>query len=224
MPTLFFRLPKTLLACFLSASLFIQLLAFLATYIIVTTGLDWQYFLATRGTIARNIFFPAVVIGGVLPLFGLPILLLIAYLKKDRVLQRVTWMLGQAALVGLALSSFYKVFTGRLQPNLHDQLIDISRTFRFGVMRGGAFWGWPSSHTSVAFAMAIALAWTYRTRRLIPVLAMFYACYIGIGVATVGIHWLSEAVAGALIGGVIGLQVGKSFERSPITESMTVVH
>ncbi len=212
-PKLFFHLPKTLLACFYGSNLLIQLLAFVLTYLIVVTGFDWGYFLATRGTLLKNLFFPAVIVGGVLPLFGLPLLLLIAYLKKALVFQRVVWMLGQAALLGWSVSTFYKVFTGRLQPNLHDQLIDISHTFRFGVLRGGAFWGWPSSHTSVAFAMALALVWTYRKQRIVPILAMIYACYIGIGVATVGIHWLSEAVAGALIGGVIGFQVGKNFER-----------
>jgi hypothetical protein len=40
--------------------------------------------------------------------------------------------------------------------------------------------------------------------------ALLYSFYIGLGVS-VTIHWFSEFVAGAIIGGVIGTVVGRSF-------------
>ena len=41
--------------------------------------------------------------------------------------------------------------------------------------------------------------------------ALLYAFYIGLGVS-VTIHWLSEFVAGAIIGSVIGTVEGRSFK------------
>jgi hypothetical protein len=40
--------------------------------------------------------------------------------------------------------------------------------------------------------------------------ALFYACYVGLGVSMT-IHWFSDFVAGAIIGSVVGEVVGKSF-------------
>jgi hypothetical protein len=40
--------------------------------------------------------------------------------------------------------------------------------------------------------------------------ALLYAFYVGLAVS-VTIHWASEFVAGALIGAVIGMSVGRSF-------------
>lgn len=194
-------------------SLLTQLIAVALTYIIVISGADWAYFIATRSQALHVLFLPALIIGGLFPVAGSLLLLLIGYLRKSTHLINSAWAMGQSVLLGIAISSFYKVFTGRLQPNVRDATTDISHAFRFGILRGGAFWGWPSSHTTVAFAMALTIGWLYRKHRIVPILAILYASYIGIGVATVGIHWLSEAVAGALIGSIIGFHVGKSFEQ-----------
>jgi len=212
MRTLVFRLPTTLTQCFRGTSLVFQILAIVLTYILVTTGVDWSYFLATRDALLRQIFFPAIIVGGLLPVFGPLGLLWIGHFYKNLYLKNSAWALGQAAFLGWTVSSTYKVFTGRLQPNLENITVDISHAFRFGIFRGGAFWGWPSSHTTIAFAMAVTIGWLYRKHRIVPVLALIYAVYIGAGVATVGTHWLSEAVAGTLLGVVIGRQVSKNFE------------
>ncbi len=213
MRTLFFRLPTTVRACFTGWPLVIQLLAFFLTCVIVNTGLDWRYFLITRSPGLRAFFFPALVIGGLLPVLGSLAVLLVGHAYKNTQLKNTAWALGQSVLLGWTISSSYKFFTGRLQPDVTDIVTDISNTFRFGIFRGGIFWGWPSSHTTIAFAMAFTLAWLYRKHPRVVIPAAIYAFYIGIGVATVGIHWLSEAVAGVLIGAVIGIQVGKVFEQ-----------
>ena len=122
------------------------------------------------------------------------------------------YALGQSVLIGLLTAAFYKAFTGRLHPprSLMPATVDSSREFRFGFMRGGVFWGWPSSHTTIAFAMAVSLMIIYPKNKIVRYLAALYALYIGFGVS-VTIHWFSDVVAGSIIGTVIGLVVGKSF-------------
>ena len=80
--------------------------------------------------------------------------------------------------------------------------------------------GLASGHTTVAFSMATCLIMLYPRNKIIVVVALLYAFYIGLGVS-VTIHWFSEFVAGAIIGSVIGMTVGRSFglilTQPPIT-------
>ncbi len=89
---------------------------------------------------------------------------------------------------------------------------DIRGDFRFGFLKGGANNGWPSSHTTAAFAMATTLAELYPDNMTVKICAFTYASLIGIGVST-NIHWASDAFAGALIGYAIGKTVGASFRN-----------
>ena len=124
------------------------------------------------------------------------ILLATGSLSKSFRTKNTALALGQAALLGLFISSFYKAFTGRIPPPhifghaLPGHLVDTSHGFRFGFLRGGMFWGWPSSHTTVAFAMAITLWKLYPESRIIRYGAVLYALYVGIGVSMT-IHWFS---------------------------------
>jgi membrane-associated phospholipid phosphatase len=122
------------------------------------------------------------------------------------------WALGQAALLGSLLSSTYKAFTGRVHPE-HFIGADLSHEFRFGWLRGGVFWGWPSSHTTIAFAMAVTVCTLFPQRRRWTWPALAYAGYIGLGVSMT-IHWFSDFVAGAILGTIIGAQVGKGFRSA----------
>ncbi|HZT35360.1 MAG TPA: phosphatase PAP2 family protein, partial [Nitrososphaera sp.] len=123
--------------------------------------------------------------------------------------------LGQSALLGWLISSFYKAFTGRVPPpHIFGQslgaLADISNQFQFGFLKGGIFWGWPSSHTTVAFAMGAAFFVLAKDKKWLRWIGLVWALYVGLSVS-VSIHWFSEFVAGAIIGSVIGLVVGKAF-------------
>jgi membrane-associated phospholipid phosphatase len=122
----------------------------------------------------------------------------------------------QAETIAVIISSFYKAFTGRLQPQLvaHSfPQVDISSAFNFGFLQHGIFWGWPSSHTTVAFAMAITLALFYRKRKMLVSTLFLYAFYIGLGVS-ITIHWFSDFVAGAIFGTIIAFVVAKSFQEN----------
>ena len=131
-------------------------------------------------------------------------------MRKNKTREIVGWALLQATILGSLISSTYKAFTGRIQPNLSNTLIDSSHGFQIGFWEHGIFWGWPSSHTTIAFAMVMAFVTLFPGSRKVRVLAPAYAFYIGIGIST-NIHWFSEFFAGAIIGTVIGVVVGKSF-------------
>jgi membrane-associated phospholipid phosphatase len=222
MPGLFYRLPQNVVTVFRGRNLAWHALAIVLTIIIVMSDTDWNYYLLTRGDDWTRFAFPAVIIGGVVPIQGILLLLLISLLFRQRRLVTTAWALGQAALLALLMSSTCKVFTGRRPPPhgghfrqmaaTATPLVDSSHGFQFGFFRGGAFWGWPSSHTTIAFAMAVCLITIYPRNKLILWGALIYAAYIGVGVSMT-IHWLSEFVAGAIIGGVIGKTVGQSFYR-----------
>jgi membrane-associated phospholipid phosphatase len=213
MPGFLYQLPKNIIRCFKGYNLLWHFLAIVLTCIIVTSDFDWYYFISSQKPILHALFRPAVRLGMILPIVVPLILLATGLPRKDFKIKNTAFALGQAAMLGLAISSFYKAFTGRIPPPYffgHAALVDSSHGFRFGFLRGGMFWGWPSSHTTIAFAMAVALWKLYPENRLVRYGAMFYAFYVGIGVS-IRIHWFSEFVAGAIIGSLIGAVVGKSF-------------
>ena len=158
MPELLHRLPRNLLASFTGRNLLWHALAIGLTIAIVMSGLDWSYYLATRGQTIQSLVRPAIVMGTFIPVSGTLILLLIGEVRKNRRLITTAWALGQAALLGYLISIAYKAFTGRLPPPFRGfrmttasdgSLVDSSHGFQFGFLKGGVFWGWPSSHTTV---------------------------------------------------------------------------
>ncbi len=206
-----------LLKCFAPRYLPWHALACLLTYILVATNIDWQYFLATQHI--YQLFFAAAIIGGLLPIL-LPLgLFIYGGVRKNKAVVRSGFLLTQAALLGFVVSAIYKTFTGRIQPNLHDYALNISHGFQFGFLRHGVFWGWPSSHTTLAFAMALALVTVYPKKRSLALVSLLYALFIGVGVS-MSIHWLSDAVAGLIIGSIVGRVVGMSFTEPSSTKAV----
>jgi membrane-associated phospholipid phosphatase len=183
----------------------------------VKSGLDmkWEKMSSNNKWVA-NSGMSAAVLGGLVPL-ALP---LGSYFygrsNGDKDLQVAGLAMGQAAILGLAISSGIKVFTGRRAPGILDGAdtikSDYSGDFAFGFLRRGAFQGWPSSHTTIAFAMATTLTELYPDNTLLKIGSFAYAAFIGIGVST-NIHWFSDAFAGAFIGYAIGKSVGSEFNQ-----------
>jgi membrane-associated phospholipid phosphatase len=212
MKQFFLTLPLNFIRCFKGRILIWHLVAIILTLILVTSGFDWFYFCSTRNYTLLLCMWPAVIVGQFVPLILPLYLLLRGMLLQNAATIRTGWATGQAALMGWFMASLYKAFTGRyhLPRNLD---VDTSHMFRFGFLRGGIFWGWPSSHTATAFAMAITVFTLFPRQRWLRVAAIAYAFYIGIGVSMT-IHWFSDFVAGAIIGTVIGVTIGKSFSNS----------
>ena len=227
MPGLFHRLPRNVLAIFSGLNLAWHVLAIVLTIIILESGFDWTWYLWTRGETFLWLARPAIILGGLLPILGIPALLLAGWVTRSRTFRLGGWALGQAALLGWLVSSGYKAFTGRIPPPFtmrfhgdqlsHAPLVDTSHGFQLGFLRGGIFWGWPSGHTTVAFAMTACLIALCSRHNLWRYLLLLYPLYVGLSVS-VTIHWFSEFVAGIIIGSLIGTVVGNSFKhRYPTT-------
>lgn len=197
-------------AVFTGRNLLIHGIAIGLTAILVLSGFDWWYFTAHQTPLLRIIFFPALVIGFFLPIIAPVILYLVGKIGKLTRIVTTAFALAQAAILGSLISSIYKAFTGRIQPDMRNLSTDISHGFHFGILQHGIFWGWPSSHTTIAFAMAFTLIFLFRGNRGVLTGALLYAFYIGIGVS-LSIHWFSDFAAGALIGTAIGMTVGRSY-------------
>ena len=215
-----YSLPKNILKCFTNYNWIWHIIAIVLTSILVLTNADWYYFLSTRSNTLMYIFFPSIILGGMLP-FIIPFCLIAGgYFTKIKKIEIVGWAIAQAALIGSIISSVYKAFTGRIQPNLQDITNNISHNFNFGFLKHGIFWGWPSSHTTIAFAMAFTLITLFPKNKIIRITSFIYSLYIGIGVSF-SIHWFSECLSGAIIGIIIGIVVAKSY-KSKIDKLNTV--
>ena len=208
----FTSLPKVFIKCFSKQNLFWHFIAIFLTYILVVTNFDWYYFTNTRSIALNYIFFPAIIFGGLLPIIIPLCLIFIGHIKKQKNTYNLGWLLGQSAILGSFISSIYKAFTGRIQPDMHNTLVNISHNFQFGFFKHGVFWGWPSSHTTVAFAMSFVLIGLFPKNKIVKILALVYAIYIGIGVS-LSIHWFSDFIAGAIIGTIIGISVIKYYKK-----------
>lgn len=175
------------------------------------SNIDWVYFqhmYANKALVA--LFFPAIALGGFVPILA-PLFLFVHSKKyKSESTLVVTLAVLQSVVLGSFISSLYKFFTGRSQPDLHHIHTNMSHAFHLGFGEHGIFWGWPSSHTTIAFAMALTLVTLFPLAKKAHAVLVVYALYIGVGVSFT-IHWFSDFVAGAIIGSVIGIVVGASF-------------
>jgi len=212
MKILFHKFWQNIVDSFLGMNLAWHFVAIVLTYVLVVSGFDWFYYKSTWIDATNEFIFSAILLGGLIPLIGLPILLLVGKISKSLATEKVALVLGQAALIGYLISTTYKIFTGRAHPELFQLVGDITRDFQFGFLERGFLWGWPSSHTAVAFAMALAFLILYPKKKKTAVAALAYALFIGIGVS-VSVHWFSDFAAGAIIGSVAGITVGKSFRE-----------
>jgi membrane-associated phospholipid phosphatase len=196
------------------------------TWGMVKGGVDWEI----RKLSSRNLFIqyaglPSVILGGLTPII-LPIsLYFYGRWERDSQIQNTALALGQAAILSLTISTIYKAVTGRKGPSAFESdgnLPNYSKDFNFGFFRRGVFDGWPSGHTTTAFAMATTLIELYPDEANLKYVAMAYATFIGVGVA-VNIHWASDAVAGFLMGYAIGRTVGREFSGKTVDNNNLVI-
>lgn len=186
--------------------------ACISTWIIVAANFDAAYFVRARVSPLYGFFSLAGMLGFVMPFLVWLVLLATGTLSRNGRLRTAAWVSAAGSFAGYAVSTFVKVFTGRIPPphTISDNVVALSHGFRFGILKGGVFWGWPSSHTATAFGMAVALAVFCKDKKWVVVIAIIYALYIAIG-ASMSFHWLSDVVAGLILGCVLGVAVGKAF-------------
>jgi membrane-associated phospholipid phosphatase len=198
-------------ACFRPRVLPWHVLAMVLTWMLVVSGFDWNFYVFARQANLRAYFFPALILGSSLPILAPLSIYMYGFAKRNIKIADTGGALGQASIMGMLLSFFYKAFTGRMQPRFlgPDSILDISHDFRFGLLKGGVFWGWPSSHTTVSFALAAAIIMLFPKNRALRIAAALYAFYVGVGTAVTGIHWFSEFIAGVIFGTIAGLAVSR---------------
>ncbi len=197
--TFFSGLPRAFNRLFCWRHLFLGILAGTLTYLCVMSGFDWYYYEHTR-----TIFFfalPSAIIGFFVPILVPVLLYIYGDVWKKELYTRTAGLIAQAGVIAWLLSSTLKAFTGRMQPEFYTHLstVDMSREWLFGFWRHGIFWGWPSSHTTVAVAISLVIAHQFRNKPLVVVLSLLYGAYVALGVS-ISIHWFSDALAGIIFG------------------------
>jgi membrane-associated phospholipid phosphatase len=212
------NLYKILLSLFEIKLFLIFLIPCILTYVLIITGLDWKYFIYVSNNLPRFLLFTSDILGFLIAIFLTPTLYLIYKIKKDALSRILAEVSFYSVVLGYLVSTGIKIFTGRTSPPMHrgiNILIDNSNSFHFGFMREQIIGGWPSSHATIIFALAVSLS---------LVLPIFYpkylryqfifftiAAFVSVGV-TFGFHWLSEFLAGATLGSIIGYKIGKYFQ------------
>jgi membrane-associated phospholipid phosphatase len=188
----------------------------LGTYGAIESGLDWRWNRMSYNNI--NLAYaglPGGFLGTVLPV-ALPLGFYLYGNSHNNPRLAITGLaLGQAALLGMGVTSGIKAFTGRIEPGIgvwgrSPVQKDYSDDFAFGFFRRGVFSGWPSGHTATAFAMAAVMAEFYRDNKFIVAASYTYAAFVGVSMSLFA-HWASDCFAGALVGYAIGRAVGHSF-------------
>jgi membrane-associated phospholipid phosphatase len=124
----------------------------------------------------------------------------------------------QATALTLGYVTLLKLVTGRPAPrdnyipSLAEDDAHLSRTWRPGIYRGGIVAGWPSGHVAVTTAMLSALAFYYPDSWLLKAAVLVGSAGMILGVSSFesgGMHWCSDAVAGALMAFPIGMSTGR---------------
>jgi len=186
------------------------------TYALVETGTDWKWrqFAYDHKTIS-NIGMPAVLAGGLVPI-AVPLALYgTGRCQESTKLQLTGVAVAQASIISTVLTTGIKAFTSRQEPHIwgddrRENAEDFSDDFKFGFFRRVPFDGWPSGHTSAAWAMAATITEFYPDNIPLAIGLYGYAAYIGFGVSTT-IHWFSDGFAGALFGFAVGKTVAGHF-------------
>ena len=208
---------NNILYSFKGNNLYYHLAGLASTAILVSSGADYhvhkyfneheEYGNATVPVIRIATYFPFVV-GGSLFAYG--------KLHKDDEAVGASYAVLQSTIIAFGYNTLLKAVTGRPNPDWRhtEDMNDLSKTFRFGFLRGGVFWGWPSGHTSSTMAVVSALTSFYPDKTWLKVLGYSYVAYMILGVSSVnrgGMHWFSDAVAASLMSYAIGSTVGKYY-------------
>ena len=227
---LFGNIGNNVLNSFKGNNLYLHLAGIASTVLIVTTNTDYhvhkffydnpEYGEAAMPIIRAGMFIPFVT-GGSLYAYG--------KLGKDDRAVAASFAVLQSSLVAFLYNSLLKAVTGRPNPDWqhHTDMKELSKTFRFGFMRGGIFWGWPSGHTSSAMAVVSALTSFYSEKTWLKIAGYSVVAYMMYGVSSLhrgGMHWFSDAVAAAFMSYAIGSTIGKyyrdQFKSDPASQGV----
>jgi undecaprenyl-diphosphatase len=144
-----------------------------------------------------DVFFQAITHTAFYVAFGIPVLLIIlSRFAKNINLGKKPWYLFSVVISSAILSNILKYIINRPRPFITYDIIE-------KISAGGSP-SFPSGHTSDAFAIATALTIAYpKWYIIIPLYS--WAFLVAYSRLFVGVHYLSDVIAGATIG--IGLAI-----------------
>ncbi len=201
------RLPQKIVGCYAGYRWAWHVAAALITAALVWGGFDWLFFEHTRSDALDWLIFTAGIGGFFIPIVVSVGLYWAGEWRKSAQRMRAGAAVMQASLIALLITTFYKIITGRTQPEFLTTLntTDLSHDFHFGFFQNGVFWGWPSSHAAVTVAGATALFLLW-PNRAVRAGCIVWAVVVCVG-AAVGFHWFSDVVAGVIVGALAGAAV-----------------
>ena len=188
----------------------------LATWFMIETGVDsWWRNVAEDNQWLVKTGRPALFIGEYIPVVTPVALYITGWATDNRKLKSTAAALTQALLITLSIQTPLKMITGRGSTGLFSgrspqEGEDFSR--KFDLFNMDFVRGWPSGHTANSFAAAAVLSEMYSDVLWLKIVSYSYAAIMGACMAS-SVHWLSDVVAGALIGYAVGKTVGKSYAR-----------
>lgn len=216
---LFGNFGDNILSSFKGNNLYLHLTAVASTCILVAGDVDYavEHFFNTNpqyGEYGRGVF----VTGQYLPFIVGGSLLMYSGAAHNKETLGAAFAVIQASIIELMYNTALKAFTGRPGPDWrhHTDMESLSKTFRFGFLRGGVFWGWPSGHTATTTAVVSSLMGYYPHSTWLKVAGLGLIAYTIFAVTSVnggGMHWLSDAVAAALMSYAVGSTVGKYYRN-----------
>jgi len=214
--SLFSNLGDNLYHSFIGCNTLLHLGAAAATIIMVDQ--DWDYLIYKRAESYRRYrkyFTPVVYSGATLWLVISTPLLVYGYVHKSDDALGAAFAVLQSTLISITYTTIVKGLTGRPGPEArwYEDMRARSRIFRFGFLRGGVFNGWPGGHTLVTTATLAALMSYYPDKWWIKIIGFAIIAYTAVGMTMTRAHWMSDNIAGFLMGYAIGSTVGSSFRR-----------
>ncbi len=214
---LFGNFGNNILDSFRGDNIYLHLTAIAATTLLVSQGVDYdvehyfnqhpEYGSWAHPVLSTGEFLPFIVGGS---------LFTYAKIRNDNEALGASFAVLQASLIEFLYNSTLKAVTGRSNPDWRhvSNMDSLSRSFRFGFLRGGVFWGWPSGHTASTMAVVSALTSYYPDKAWLKVAGFGLVAYTMFGVSANnrgGMHWFSDAIAGALTSYAVGSTVGRYY-------------
>ncbi|OHD70178.1 MAG: hypothetical protein A2W19_05165 [Spirochaetes bacterium RBG_16_49_21] len=210
----FSNLGNNIYNSFVGPTTLLHLGAAAATIIMVDE--DWDYLIFKRAKSYRSYqkyFTPVIYSGATIWLVLSTPLLVYGYAHNSDEALGAACAILQSTLISITYTTILKGLTGRPGPEekWYLDMRNQSRVFRFGYLRGGVFNGWPGGHTIITTATMASLMSYYPDKWWIKIIGFVLIGYTAVGMTMTRAHWMSDNIAGFLMGYAIGSTVGSSF-------------
>ncbi len=216
---LFDNFGNNILDSFKGNNIYLHLAGIASTILISSQNIDYdvEHFFNQHEEYS-NIARPVVISGQLLPFIVGGSLYLYGKVHPDKEILGASFAVMQASIITLLYNSTLKAITGRPHPDWQHvkDMESLSKTFRFGFLRGGVFWGWPSGHTAATTAVVSALMGYYPNSTWLKIAGFSLMAYTIFGVSAFhrgGMHWFSDAIAAAFMNYAVGSTVGRFYRK-----------